>query len=214
MFERNKRPNVLRAAISTPIGILLFIFIFVFVVGIGSRVLISIPVHLGLIRQLQLQDIVKVEIPGTTTIELTETTDHHIYLRRRVQRPHHVTIQSASTGEFINLEEQNDEIYYETNLVEGLLIYKFKVEESGAYELSDNSSNQKESLIIAPSFSKRNTIVLSLFFGVPLLLIGFSVWYFYFRPTPEDEQLAKSRNKKLDRWLELQNGENFSKEDD
>ncbi len=210
MFDQNNKPSILRAAVSTPIGILLFIFVFAFIVGISAWALFTLPVRLGLIQQLQSEDVITIQIPGTTSIKLSETTDHQVFVQRRIQFPHNLTIQSKATGEFINLEEQDGDIYYDTDLLEGLLIYKFKVEEPGMYEISESLANPSETLLIAPSFSKRNSIVLALFLGIPLLFIGIGGWYFYFRPTARDTQLAKERNNKLDRWLELQSKDDAS----
>ena len=199
--DKRERPQIFGCLIGTVAGIVLT-FIVMIALGIGLRVFMVLPAWLGFITPLLPEDVVPVEVPGTTELELGETRHYFIFTQRRVAASYNLKLESVATGMPIELRKASRTIQYETEAVTGTLLYHFTIDQPGMYRLHADPARYAETLLIAPDHTGRNQMVLALFYTPLLFMFCGSVWLFWQRGMRADVSQAQSKRERWDTWLD------------
>ena len=199
--DKRERPQFFGCLIGTGVGIVLT-FAVITALGIGLRVFMVLPAWLGFITPLLPEDVVPVEIPGTTELELGETRHYFIFTQRRVAANYDLNLESVATGMPVELRRASRTIQYETEAVTGTLLYHFTIDQPGTYRLHADQARYVETLLIAPDHTGRNQTVLMLFYTPLLITFCGSAWLLWKRGTRADVTQAQSKRERWATWLD------------
>ena len=180
-------------------SLVLLVSIFVFT-GIGFQLLVAIPTQLGLIEILSPEDIIPLQLPHTEQITFTETGKYGIYTQERFIEARAIAIQDVNQTNLI-LEQQENRTIYNTELLQGTLIYTFTVSETGQYTVS-SPTGANATLLIAPIYGATNTRTLLLFYLTPIIAIAL-IWWGILRFRDRGRRAkAKEKAQKWDDWTQ------------
>ncbi len=206
-MDKQKQPQLLNCLIATAVGFVLSVII-VIVLLYAIRPMLVLPATLGLIKPLLPEDVMRAPIPGTTQLELGESRHYFIFTQRRViVGDYRLRLVSVATGMPVELRAEVRPIEYDTDAVQGLLLYNFAIDEPGLYELSVEEAPVAETLLIAPNFTGRNQLVVILFFTLLLLLFGLGAWLYWRRGQRPDAVVVQSKRDRWDAWVDEDNQE-------
>jgi hypothetical protein len=187
------------------LGAVVFYAVIVFF-GLGARTLAVLPAWVGVVKQIESEEIINFDTPGT--IEVTLNKGPHMIVSQRPFVGHEFEIVSFSSGQSVLVERETREIKYELEQLEGNLLFHFDVPEDGRYRITEEAVTDN-SVKIAPNYSVRNQIAIFLFYS---LLVGSIILIVWLRRRPKMKVEAIERQttarEKAAKWDALTNSPN------
>jgi len=193
----NQQKSMLGCVLWSALGIILYLTTAV-VLGIGVRTVAALPAWVGLIKQLEPEEIIDFDAPGV--IEVTLNAGPHMIISRSISISYDFEIVSLDNDQPVSLEQETRLIEYELEHLEGRLIYHFNVPKDGRYRITEKTLHDN-TLKIAPNYSTRNQIVIALFYGA-IGLVGAWLWRRRGRATAiQQQEIARAKSEKWDAFI-------------
>lgn len=203
MLDREQK-SMVGCLLWSGLGAVLF-YVFIVFFGLGVRTLAVLPAWVGVVKQIESEEIINFDAPGT--IEVTLNKGPYMIVSQRPFAAHEFEIISSASGQLIPLERETREIKYELELLDGDLIYHFDVPENGRYRITEEATADN-TVQIAPNYSVRNQIAIFLFYG---LLVGGIILFVWLRRRPKMKMEAAERQttarEKAAKWDILTNSQ-------
>lgn len=171
--------------------------------GVGARVLAILPAWVGVVKQIEAEEVIHFDTPGTT--EATFHEGPHMIISQYRFAAHHFEIVSVDSNQLVPIEKETHEIKYELEQLGGYLVYHFNIPQDGRYRITEEVVKDN-TVQIAPNYSVRNQIAIFLFYGVLVGGIVLFVWLWR-RPKIKAEiaERKTSAQTKAAKWDALTN---------
>ena len=173
--------------------------------GIGARTLAVLPAWVGVVKQIESEEVINFDTPGT--IEVTLNKGPHMIVSQRPFVGHEFEIVSLASGQSILVERETREIKYELEQLDGDLLYHFDVPGDDRYQITEEATADN-TIQIAPNYSVRNQIAIISFYGVLVGGIVLFVWLWR-RPKIKAEAIERqtAAREKAAKWNALTNSQ-------
>jgi hypothetical protein len=207
MKPQPRNYNLLFAAFISVIGILLFGFT---ISGQLFYLNLLPEGDLGMLQKATASEIIHLDLTqNIIEISLPQAGDYRVISSDKRLYAAHLTVHSKTTAEEIPriIADRTKYAPYETELLQGDILFNFNVDDPGTYELHIHNLNLNQinpTITIFPDYTAQNRQRI-LFTTTPLfvLLIVTAVWFGRTRPALSKKQRQAKQNK----WDE------FTKED-
>lgn len=171
--------------------------------GVGARVLVILPAWVGVVKQIEVEEVINFDTPGT--VETVFNEGPHMIISQFPFAGHDFEVVSVDSSQWVPVEKETREIKYELEQLEGYLIYHFDVPQDGRYRISEEAVKDN-TVQISPNYSVRNQIAIALFYGSLVGGILLFVWLWR-RPKIKAEiaERKTSAQTKAAKWDALTN---------
>lgn len=188
---KERYPNYQRNTISNfVVGVFASLILFAciltsFYSNLPLEFIFALPAKLGIVRQVQPDEMITIEVPGQHAVELNRSGPYFIVTDRPLLLSRPVQLLSANNNEVI-FEESVIELTDQPELFETwTVLYSFKIPKPGNYHLIVQGDRTIEQWILLPDLRSRNFVATILFYFLPVML------FFGLRQVASMRQAAK-----------------------
>lgn len=185
-YPNYQRFTVRKLVIGTFVSLLFFMCILgSFYSNLPLGFIFALPLKLGVIHQLQPDEMILVEVPGQQEIALNRSGPYVIATNRPLLLARPVQLLSVSNNEVI-FEESIIKLAEQPRSVDTwTVLYSFKIPKPGPYHLIVEGDRTIEQWMIFPDLRNRNFVATILFYFLPVML------FFGLRQVASMRQAAK-----------------------
>lgn len=203
MPDREQK-SMLGCLLWSALGAVLF-YVVIVLFGLGARTAAALPAWVGVVRQVEPDEVIGFDAPGT--IEVTLDKGPYLIVSQHPFAAHDFEIISLASRQLVSLERETRGIKYELEQLDGDLIFHFDVPEDGRYRITEETVTDN-TIQIAPNYSVRNQIAIVLFYGLLIGGIILLVWLWR-RPKIKAEAIERqtTAREKSAKWDILTNSQ-------